>query len=572
MGIVGLEQRTLAETLRRAGLVRDDELERGLKAPPLSPQERLDERLVRLGIADDAILYQALARQNGLQFIRIIPGLGDPSLSTLLDKDWARSHGVLPLYRVHGELVVAVADPTDVFTRDALRRLTGLKLKLVVAHPDEITKGLSQAKSAQIGFSVDDIGGGDEAGGQEIQVVEESIDDPENAEQAAGQSPIVKFVNVIIAKAIRDGASDIHIEPGENLLRVRFRLDGMLREIHKAPPRITSAVVSRVKIMSGLDIAERRAPQDGRMHVMLDGRSIDLRVSTLPTSHGEKVVIRILDRNAMLGDLSALGLCPRILEGLQDLVSRPNGVMLVTGPTGSGKTTTLYASLATINSIDTNICTVEDPTEYNLPMINQVQVNERAALTFATALRSLLRQDPDVIMVGEIRDRETAQIAIEAALTGHLVFSTLHTNDAISAIPRLVNMGLESYLLAAAMNGVLAQRLVRRICKSCRVSVPADAKTRALFEAYAIPVNQVARGEGCQHCGQSGYAGRAGIYELFVIDDVLRDLITRDPSLSSLRKEARNQGHLDLAYDGLCKVADGITTVEEITRVAETQK
>ena len=570
MAIVGIEQRTLAETLRRASLVSPDELERGLKAPPLSPQERLDERLVRLGIADDEILLKALAHQNGLKFIRILPGLGDPALSTLLDKDWARSHGVLPLYRIHGELVAAVADPTDVFTRDALRRLTGLKIKLVVAHPEEISRGISQSKSAKLGFEVEDIVEG--SANEEIKVVEDISDDLEDVEQAAGLSPIVKFVNVIIAKAIRDGASDIHVEPGENILRVRFRLDGMLREVHRAPPRITSAVVSRIKIMSGLDIAERRAPQDGRMHVMLDGRSIDLRVSTLPTAHGEKVVIRILDRNAMLGDLSALGLCPRILEGLQDLVNRPNGVMLVTGPTGSGKTTTLYACLATINSIDTNICTVEDPTEYNLPMINQVQVNERAALTFSTALRSLLRQDPDVIMVGEIRDRETAQIAIEAALTGHLVFSTLHTNDAISAIPRLVNMGLESYLLAAAMNGVLAQRLVRRVCKSCKVSVPADARTRALFEAYDLKVDQVARGEGCQHCGQSGYAGRAGIYELFTIDDTLRDIITREPSLSALRKEARSQGHLDLAYDGLCKVAEGITTVDEITRVAETQK
>ena len=570
MPIVGLEQRTLAETLRRAQLVPEAELERGLKAPPLSAQERLDERLVRLGIADDEILLKALAAQNGLKFIHLLPGLGDPSLSTLLDKDWARSHGVLPLYRIHGELVVAVADPTDVFTRDALRRLTGLKVKLVVAHPEEIVRGLSQSKTSKLGFEVEDIVAG--SPNEDIKVVEDISDDIDDVAEAAGLSPIVKFVNVIIAKAIRDGASDVHVEPGEAILRVRFRLDGMLREVHRAPPRITAAVVSRIKIMSGLDIAERRAPQDGRMHVMLDGRSIDLRVSTLPTAHGEKVVIRILDRNAMLGDLGALGLCPRILEGLSDLVNRPNGVMLVTGPTGSGKTTTLYACLATINSIDTNICTVEDPTEYNLPMINQVQVNERAALTFSTALRSLLRQDPDVIMVGEIRDRETAQIAIEAALTGHLVFSTLHTNDAISAIPRLVNMGLESYLLAAAMNGVLAQRLVRRICNSCKVSVPADARTRALFEAYEIPVNQVARGEGCQHCGQSGYAGRAGIYELFTIDDVLRDIITREPSLSALRKEAKSQGHLDLAYDGLCKVADGVTTVDEITRVAETQK
>jgi type IV pilus assembly protein PilB len=570
MTIVGLEQQSLPETLRELGLVSPDELERGLAASPSSPNERLDERLLRLGIVDDDVLLQALASQSGLPFVRLVPGLGDPALSELLDRDWSRSHGVLPLYRVHGDLTVAVADPTDVFTRDALRRLTGLELRLVVAHPDEIARGLAQSGQAGAGYSVDGLI--EDVGEQDIQVVEKVIDDLENIEEAAGLSPVVKFVNSIVAKAIRESASDIHIEPGESVLRVRCRIDGMLREVHRPPAGLGPAIVSRVKIMSGLDIAERRLPQDGRMQVKLDNRNVDLRVSTLPTWHGEKVVIRILDRNAMLGDLTCLGLSPRILDGLSDLVGRPNGVLLVTGPTGSGKTTTLYASLATINSIETNICTVENPTEYSLPMVNQVQVNERAGLTFATALRSLLRQDPDVIMVGEIRDRETAQIAIEAALTGHLVFSTLHTNDAISAIPRLVNMGIESYLLAAAMNGVLAQRLVRRICKRCKVPVPADTRTEALFEAYGLPIHQLARGEGCRHCGQTGFSGRAGISELFVIDDRLRDLITGDPCLSTLKKEALAQGHLPLAYDGLSKVAEGLTTVEEVTRVAETTR
>jgi type IV pilus assembly protein PilB len=414
---------------------------------------------------------------------------------------------------------------------------------------------------------VDDII--EDVGAEDIRVVEEALDDLEDAEKAAGLSPVVRLVNFIIAKAIRESASDIHIEPGEEVLRVRFRIDGMLREALRPPVRMASAIVSRIKIMSSLDIAERRAPQDGRMQVMLDNRSIDLRVSTLPTFNGEKTVIRILDRSSMMGDLSALGLTPRILDGMTELVARPNGVVLVTGPTGSGKTTTLYGCLASINAVDINICTVENPTEYNLPMVNQVQVNERAGLTFATALRSLLRQDPDVIMVGEIRDRETAQIAIEAALTGHQVFSTLHTNDAISAIPRLVNMGIESYLLAAAINGIMAQRLVRRICKACKVSYEPDARTKALFEAYGIPVGTLCRGEGCAHCGATGYSGRAGVYELFVIDDKLRDIITTEPALAPLRREARAQGHVDLAFDGLTKVSEGLTTVEEVTRVAE---
>ncbi len=570
MGIVGLEHRILADTLRQTGLVQEAELERGLKSPPLSPSERLDERLVRLGIVDDEVLYKALAHQNGLRFVSLVPGLGDQSLSTLLDKDWARSHGVLPLYRVHGELTCAVADPTDVFTRDALRRLTGLKLRIVVAHPDEIARGGSQSTSNRPGFSVDDII--EDVGEHDIQIVAEKMDEVGNLEEVAGLSPVVRLVNFIVAKAIREGASDIHIEPGEDILRVRYRVDGILRESMRPPARMAPAIVSRIKIMSSLDIAERRMPQDGRMQVMLDNRGIDLRVSTLPTFFGEKVVIRILDRSAMRGDLSCLGLSPRILEHMTDLVGRPNGVMLVTGPTGSGKTTTLYGALASINSIDTNICTVENPTEYNLAMVNQVQVNERAGLTFATALRSLLRQDPDVIMIGEIRDRETAQIAIEAALTGHQVFSTLHTNDAISAIPRLVNMGIESYLLAAAINGIMAQRLVRRICTSCRILVDPDAKTQALFKSFGLPLTQVARGEGCAHCGHAGFSGRAGIYELFMINDRLRDIITTDPSLSPLKKEAHEQGHLFLAYDGLCKVAEGLTTVEEVTRVVEMEQ
>jgi len=567
MGVVGLETRTLAETLRKGSLVREEELERGLKSAPISPSERLDDRLVRLGIVDDAVLFRALALQNGLPFVKLVPGLGDRTLASLLDKDWARSHGVLPLYRVHGELTAAIADPTDVFTRDALRRLTGLKLRLVVAHPEEIARGLSDNQTPQVELHVPDIG--EDSGEQDIQVVAEEIEDIGDIQKQAGLSKVVQLVNYVVARAIRERASDIHIEPGEDLLRVRYRIDGMLREVLRPNAKVAAAIVSRIKIMSSLDIAERRTPQDGRMQVMLDNRSIDLRVSTLPTFHGEKVVIRILDRSGMMGDLTALGLTPRILEGMQDLVARPNGVMLVTGPTGSGKTTTLYGCLASINSIDINICTVENPTEYSLPMVNQVQVNERAGLTFSTALRSLLRQDPDVVMVGEIRDRETAQICIEAALTGHQVFSTLHTNDAISAITRLVNMGIESYLLAAAMNGVLAQRLVRRICKSCRVQYEPDARTRALFDAYGIPLGTLARGEGCSHCGQTGYSGRAGIYELFTIDDKLRDIITTDPALAPLRKEARAQGHLDLAFDGLTKVAEGLTSVDEVTRVAE---
>ncbi|GJM22549.1 MAG: hypothetical protein DHS20C15_24640 [Planctomycetota bacterium] len=576
MTVIGLEHGQLEKTLRDSGLVSEKDLDAALEAEGANKNERLADKLIRMGIADEELLLRAVAIQNDLPFIKIIAGLGDPSLSDVLDKDWAKGHGVLPLYRVHGELTCAIADPTDLFTIDALRRLTGLKLRLAVASPSEIEAGLSKTNDSMHSLLVDDIirEVGDQVGEEELEVVDSSIDEIDALAEKAGTSPVVRFVNVIILKAIRDGASDIHIEPDETVLRVRFRIDGVLRQDENINPPLglAPAIVSRIKIMSGLDIAERRAPQDGRMRVNSAGRAIDLRVSVLPAYTGEKVVIRILDRDSMMGDLSALGLSPRILEGLDAQVRQPNGVMLVTGPTGSGKTTTLYAALATINSVDRNICTVEDPTEYSLPLINQVQVNPRANLTFSSALRSLLRQDPDVIMVGEIRDGETAKIAIEAALTGHLVFSTLHTNDAVAAIPRLVNMGVESYLLAAAMNGVLAQRLVRRVCLQCKNIEAPTADERGIFERNEIEVEMIAKGAGCKACGGTGYSGRVGLHEMFSIDDEMRDVITVDASLSSLRQKAKDKGHKNLAFDGLLKVAQGMTTLDEVVRVAEIKR
>ena len=427
MNVVGLSHTQFERTLRESGLVSADELQRGLDAPPANDHESLSERLLRVGVLDEEALLKVVAIQNGLPFVRLIPGLGDSNLSDLLDKDWARSRSVLPLYRVHDELTCAIADPTDLFTIDALRRLTGLKLRLVVVSAAEIAQGLNRANDSITELMVDDMirEVGDEVDGiDELELVDSAIDEIDGLEAKAGTSPVVRFVNAIILKSIQGSASDIHIEPDESELRVRFRIDGVLRMDEKIRPPLglAPAIVSRIKIMSGLDIAERRAPQDGRMRVNASGRAIDLRVSIIPAYCGEKVVIRILDRNSMMGDLSALGLSPLIHEGLAEQVQQPNGVVLVTGPTGSGKTTTLYSALATINSLDRNICTVEDPTEYSLPIINQMQVNERAGLTFASALRALLRQDPDVMMVGEVRDEETAKIVIEAALTGHLVF------------------------------------------------------------------------------------------------------------------------------------------------------
>jgi type IV pilus assembly protein PilB len=572
VNIVGLDEGRLEAVLRESGMVPADELDRGVASEEAFPAERLSQRLLRTGVVDEECLLRALAAQSGLPFVSITPGLGDPKVTEVVDKDWSKARGVLPLYQVHGELTCAVADPTDLFTMDALRRLTGLELRLVVASPADIAQGLSKSTEAMASMLVDeiirDVGG--QVGDDDLEVIEASIEETDLAKEA-GANPVVRFVNVIILKAIRDKASDIHIEPDENVLRVRFRVDGMLRQDDKINPPLglAPAIVSRIKIMAGLDIAERRSPQDGRMRVNTGSHAIDLRVSVLPIYTGEKVVIRILDKSSMMGDLSALGLTDRILVELDEQVRLPNGVILVTGPTGSGKTTTLYAALASINDIERNICTVEDPTEYSLPMINQVQVNTRAGLTFAAALRSLLRQDPDVMMVGEIRDTETAKIAIEAALTGHLVFSTLHTNDAVAAIPRLVNMGVESYLLAAAMNAVMSQRLVRRICDHCKREQVLDDRERGIFDRYELEAERLFKGEGCKSCGGTGYTGRVGIHEIFTVDDDVRDLITNDPSLSSLRNLSQQKGHKDLAFDGLSKAALGLTTLDEVVRVAE---
>jgi type IV pilus assembly protein PilB len=572
VNIVGLDEGRLEAVLRDAGLVPVEELDRGVASEEAFPGERLSQRLLRTGVVDEECLLRALAAQSGLPYVSITPGLGDPKVTEVVDKDWSKARGVLPLYQVHGELTCAVADPTDLFTMDALRRLTGLELRLVVASPADIAQGLSKSNEAMASMLVDeiirDVGG--QVGDDDLEVIEANIEETDLAKEA-GANPVVRFVNVIILKAIRDKASDIHIEPDENVLRVRFRVDGMLRQDDKINPPLglAPAIVSRIKIMAGLDIAERRSPQDGRMRVNTGSHAIDLRVSVLPIYTGEKVVIRILDKSSMMGDLSALGLTDRILVELDEQVRMPNGVILVTGPTGSGKTTTLYAALASINDIERNICTVEDPTEYSLPMINQVQVNTRAGLTFAAALRSLLRQDPDVMMVGEIRDMETAKIAIEAALTGHLVFSTLHTNDAVAAIPRLVNMGVESYLLAAAMNAVMAQRLVRRICDHCKREDDPDDRALRIYERYELEVGSLSKGEGCKSCGGTGYSGRVGIHEIFTVDDDVRDLITGDPSLSSLRNLSQEKGHKDLAFDGLSKAALGLTTLDEVVRVAE---
>jgi type IV pilus assembly protein PilB len=394
------------------------------------------------------------------------------------------------------------------------------------------------------------------------------MEDISDIEEVAGQSPVIRLVNFIVYNAVKEGASDIHIEPAERCLRIRNRIDGRLYKALEVPLHLLGAVTSRIKIMASLDISERRLPQDGRIMVMLEGRKIDLRCSTFPMAKGEKTVIRVLDTRAVSLILEELGFSEDILRELHELIKAPNGIALVTGPTGSGKSTTLYAALNAIASMENNVCTVEDPIEYKLPLINQFQVQERVGLTFSKALRTLLRQDPDVIMVGEIRDEETARTAIQAALTGHLVFSTLHTNDACSAITRLVNMGVEPYLIGAALNMVLAQRLVRRICPKCRQTYEPPRTMRKAVERMGYEITEYSRGVGCKKCRNTGYSGRIGIHELLVLDDEIRDMVISDPSISAVREIARHRGMVTLRQDGFRKIREGITTVEEVLRIA----
>jgi type IV pilus assembly protein PilB len=402
---------------------------------------------------------------------------------------------------------------------------------------------------------------------EEFALIEQQVQDIGNLEAAAGDSPVIKLVNYVIYTAVKEGASDIHIEPGEAALRVRFRIDGRLHEKLRPPHKMHAAVASRIKIMAGLDISERRLPQDGGIHVMMDKRPIDLRVSTMPGKHGEKVVVRIIDNDRGAVSLEKLGFGYETLKAWRKLIELPNGIILVTGPTGSGKTTTLYSVIQELNSDDVNICTVEDPVEYALAGINQFQTNDKAGFSFASALRSLLRQDPDIIMVGEIRDGDTARIATQAALTGHLVLSTLHTNDAPGAITRLFNIGIEPYLVGASLAGVLAQRLVRKLCQHCKEAYEPNANERRQIEKTAGTIETLYKPKGCPRCRNLGYSGRVGIYELLVPDDNLIERISTGATLNEIRQAALDLGMKPLRIDGVEKVRAGITTMEEVYRV-----
>ena len=564
---LGIDQKLqLGQLLLKNGAVTSEQLQSALEAQRGGGNRMLlGEVLIQQGICTEEQIMECLARGYGVPFARISSKVADPRVVDILPREFLQKHRLLPLFKVRDMLTVAVAEPANVFLLEEVARMTGAQVQIVCAAAKDIHNTLETHLPNANVFVIDDIIGDSDVGA-DLALVEQKFEDIADLEAAASGSPVIRMVNYLVFSAVRDGASDIHIEPEENVTRVRFRVDGRMFEKMRLPGKIQPAVVSRIKIMAGLDISERRLPQDGGIHVLMEGRPVDLRVSTLNGKFGEKVVIRVIDNRSVLVNVEKLGFSYETLKLWRKAIIAPNGIVLVTGPTGSGKSTTLYSVLRELSSDEVNICTIEDPVEFNLSGINQFQVSEKIGFGFSSALRALLRQDPDIIMVGEVRDNETARIAVQAALTGHLVLSTLHTNDAPGAITRLLNIGVEPYLVAASVVAVLAQRLVRKICTNCKEPYDPPVNIRKMVERQAGEVETFYHGAGCAKCRNSGHSGRIGIYELLVPDDAMRDHITASPSITQLRELATAGGMIGLRTDGMAKVKAGITTVEEVLR------
>jgi type IV pilus assembly protein PilB len=564
--IATMQRKPLGQLLLAKGLIQQDQLDSALEEQKRSGHQKLlGEMLVELRICTEDQIVETLAQAYAVPYARVSPKIADPKVIQVLPKEFLEKHQTLPLYLVEGVLTVAVSEPANVFLLEEIERLSGYQVQVVAATARDIKSTLQAYLPTDKVFVIDDII--EEVEPEEFNVIEQPIQDVVNLEAAAGDSPVIKLVNYIIYNAVKEGASDIHVEPGEASLRIRYRIDGCLTEKIRPPHQMHAAVASRIKIMAGLDISERRLPQDGGIHVMMEKRPVDLRVSTMPGKHGEKVVIRVIDNEKASVNLEKLGFEYDTLKAWRKLINLPNGIVLVTGPTGSGKSTTLYASLQELNRGDVNICTTEDPIEYALTGVNQFQVNEKAGFTFANALWALLRQDPDILMVGEVRDTETAKLATQASLTGHLVLSTLHTNDAPGAITRLYNLGIEPYLVGATLVGVMAQRLVRKLCQHCKESYVPGVNEKRQIERLAGNIETLFKARGCPRCRNLGFSGRIGIYELLVPDDAMIERISQGATLNELRDLAKKQGMITLRGDGMEKVKAGITTLEEIYRV-----
>ncbi len=554
---------------------------------------KLGFNLVKLGFVKDEELTALLSKQYGVPSINLTQFEIDPAVIKLIPSETAQKYQIIPLSRTGATLTIAMTDPTNVFAMDDIKFMTGYNVEPVVASETAVGEAIARyyALSKFAAASGASGGGGGLGGSSALELATKSIEEmsvagaedveiledleeisAESLEKQGGEAPVIKLVNVVLMSAIQKGASDIHIEPYEKEFRVRYRVDGILYNIMAPPLKMRDAITSRIKIMAKLDIAEKRLPQDGRIKIRYadngQSKDIDFRVSCLPTLFGEKIVMRLLDKDKLMLDMTKLGFEQESLVKFEAAIQKPWGMVLVTGPTGSGKTNTLYSSIAKVNTPETNIMTAEDPVEFNLPGINQVQVRENIGLNFAAALRSFLRQDPNIILVGEIRDFETAEIAVKAALTGHLVLSTLHTNDAPSTINRLMNMGIEPFLVASSVNLICAQRLVRRICANCKADhpMPAQALIQAGFSAEDAKTVVPKKGNGCDKCNNSGYKGRVGLYEVMDITDELRELVLVGASGLELRRKAIEEGMLTLRMSGLRKVKEGLTTIEEVAR------
>jgi len=560
----------LGQLLLARDIVTAEQIEKALtEQKEKGHRKLLGELLVEMNYCTENQIASALAEAYSVPYAQVGPKLCDVKALEILPREFIEEHIVLPLFKVYDTLTVAVNEPTNVFLIDEIERISGCKVEVVCATTKDIKATLQTYLPAANVFVIDDII--DDEGLEDFTLIESITQDIGNLEEIAGQSPVVKLVNYLLYNAVRENASDIHIEPDDKKLRVRYRVDGRMYEKIRPPHQMHPAIVSRVKIMAELDIAQRRLPQDGGIHVLVEGRPIDLRVSVMPGNFGEKVVIRVIDPHKVLFNFESLGFTYENLRQFQKVIQAPNGIVLVTGPTGSGKNTTLYAALAELNSEEVNICTVEDPVECNMAGINQFQVNQKAGFEFSTALRSLLRQDPDIIMVGEIRDQATANIAVQAALTGHLVLSTLHTNDAPGAVTRLLDLGVAPYLVSASLIAVLAQRLVRKICPNCKTEYEPSASIKKIVEESSGEAAKFYRGVGCKKCRNTGYAGRIAIHELFVPSEEIAGMIGERTSLKELRNMALKNGMVPLQADGIEKVKAGIVSVEEVLRTAQAE-
>ena len=560
----------LGQLLLARGIVTAEQVDKALaEQKDKGHRKLLGELLVEMDYCTENQIASALAQGYGVPYAQVTPKICDPKVIEILPREFLEEYIVLPLFKVHNVLTVAVSEPTNVFLIDEIERISGCKVQIVCSTSKDIKATLQTYLPAANVFVIDDII--DEEGLEEFALIENITQDISNLEEIAGQSPVVKLVNYLLYNAVRENASDIHIEPDDKKLRVRYRVDGRLYEKMCPPYQMHSALVSRVKIMAELDIAQRRLPQDGGIHVLVEGRPIDLRVSVMPGNFGEKVVIRIIDPQKVLFSLESLGFVYENLQLFRQVIQFPNGIVLVTGPTGSGKNTTLYAALTELNNEEVNICTVEDPVECNIAGINQFQVNQGAGFQFSTALRSLLRQDPDIIMVGEIRDEATANIAVQAALTGHVVLSTLHTNDAPGAVTRLLDLGVAPYLLSASLIAVLAQRLVRKICPNCKTEYEPPASIKKVVEKDSGKIETFYRGVGCKKCRNTGYAGRIAIQELFVPNEKIKEMINDRSSLKKLREKGLQNGMVSLQSDGIEKVKAGIISIEEVLRTTHAE-